>query len=152
MDEESDISITRKGNKYIVIVDGKKKVYKSVDEMPPKIRKKHEEFQAMFKQSFSDKTRYTEKEGRTLVFYVNGKTYNRIEDIPDPADREYFLRKQEAAPREDFMVLPADKKKQEERERSNRLYPCPKCKKKVEAEKAFMGKLKCSVCGTKLDK
>ena len=46
--DESNISITRKGNKFIVFVDGKKSVYKSVDDMPPNVRKKHEEFQALY--------------------------------------------------------------------------------------------------------
>jgi len=117
--------------------------------MPPVVRKKHEEFQAFFKESFSDKTRYMEKEGRTLTFYVNGKTYNSIEDMPDPADREYFLKKQqEEAP--EFMVLPADKKKQAEKEKLSKLYHCPKCNKDVTATKGFLGKLKCSTCGAKL--
>lgn len=147
--DESNISITRKGNKFIVIVDGKKSVYKSVDNMPPDVRKKHEEFQALFKESFSDKTRYMEKEGRTLTFYVNGKTYNRIEDIPDPADREYFSKKQQEPP-PDFLELPADKKKRAEKEKMNKLYSCPKCNKDVTATKGFFGGLKCSNCGTKL--
>lgn len=147
--EESDIEITRKGNKFIVIVDGKKSVYKSVDDMPPDVRKKHEEFQELFKKSFSDKERYSEKEGRTLIFYVNGKKYNRLEDIPEGPDRDYFLKKQEEPPRE-FMVLPADKKKQEEKERMSKVYDCPKCKKKVKPKKGFLGKLKCIKCGTKL--
>ena len=92
--DESNISITRKGNKFIVLVDGKKSVYKSVDDMPPDVRKKHEKFQAMFKESFSDKTRYMEKKGRTLTFIVNGKIYHSIDEIPDAGDREYFLKKQ----------------------------------------------------------
>jgi hypothetical protein len=147
--EGSDIEITRKGNKFIVIVDGKKSVYKSVDDMPLDVRKKHEEFQAMFKKSFSDKDRYSEKEGRTLIFHVNGKTYNRIEDIPEGPDRDYFLKKQDEPPPE-FLELPADKKKKAEKERMSKLYPCPKCKKKVKPTKGFLGKLKCSECGAKL--
>jgi hypothetical protein len=133
-----------------VIVDGKKSVYKSVDDMPPDVRKKHEEFQALFNKSFSDKTRYSEKEGRTLVFYVNGKKYDRLEDIPEGPDRDYFLKKQEEEPYQDFMVLPKDKKKQIEKERMEKLYPCPKCKKDVKPTKGFLGKLKCSKCGAKL--
>jgi hypothetical protein len=148
MDEEN-IDITRKGNKFIVIKGGKKSVYKSVEDMPPDVRKKHEEFQALFKESFSDKTRYMEKEGRILTFYVNGKTYNRIEDIPNRADREYFLKKQqEEAP--EFMELPADKKKKAEKERMSKLYDCPKCNKKVKSKEGFFGKIKCIECGTKL--
>ncbi len=147
--DESNISITRKGNKFIVILDGKKSVYKSVDDMPPDVRKKHEELQALFNKSFSDKTRYMEKEGRTLIFYVDGKTYHILEDIPNPADREYFLKKQKEPPPE-FMVLPADKKKQAEKEKLGKLYDCPKCKKKVKPKKGFFGGLKCSSCGTKL--
>jgi len=147
--DESNIEITRKGNKFIVIKDGKKSVYKSVDDMPPDIRKKHEEFRALFNKSFSDKTRYMEKEGRTLIFYVNGKTYHRLEDIPDKADRDYFLKKQqEEAP--EFMILPADKKKQAEKEKMTILYHCPKCNKKVKPTKGFLGKFKCSICGAKL--
>ncbi|MFW9874766.1 MAG: hypothetical protein ACFFG0_16785 [Candidatus Thorarchaeota archaeon] len=148
MDEEN-IDITRKGNKFIVVKGGKNSVYKSVDDMPPDVRKKHEEFQALFKESFSDKTRYMEKEGRTLTFYVKGKTYNKLEDIPDKTDREYFLKKQqEEAP--EFMVLPADKKKQAEKEKMSKLYDCPKCNKKVKSKKGFLGGLKCIECGAKL--
>ena len=147
--EDSNIDITRKGNKFIVTKDGKKSVYKSVDDMPPDVRKKHEEFQALFKEAFSDKTRYMEKEGRTLTFYVNGKTYNRIEDIPDQVDREYFLKKQNEPPRE-FMVLAADKKKKAEKEKMSKLYYCPKCDKKMKPTKGFFGKLKCSICGVKI--
>jgi len=147
--DESNISITRKGNKFIVVVDGKKSVYKSVDDMPPDVRKKHEEFRALFQNSFSDKTRYMEKEGRTLTFNVNGKTYHSINDIPDPADREYFLKKQQEEVPE-FMVLPSDKKKQAEKERLSKHYDCPKCRKKVKAKKGFFGGLKCGNCGTKL--
>jgi hypothetical protein len=147
--DESNISITRKGNKFIVVVNGKKSVYKSVDDMPPDVRKKHEEFQALFKESFSDKTRYMEKEGRTLTFIINGKTYHSIDEIPDTADREYFLKKQhEEAP--EFMVLTADKKKQAEKEKMSKLYDCPKCQKKVKPKKGFFGGLKCINCGAKL--
>jgi hypothetical protein len=149
MDEESNISITRKGNKFIVIVDGKKSIYKSVDDMPPDVRKKHEEFQALFKESFSDKTRYMQKEGRELTFYINGKKYHSIDEIPEGPDRDYFLKKQqEEAP--EFMVLPADKKKAAEKEKMGKLYDCPKCNKKVKAKKGFFGGLKCIDCGTKL--
>jgi DNA-directed RNA polymerase subunit RPC12/RpoP len=147
--DESDINITRKGNKFIVTKNGKKSVYKSVDDMPPDVRETHERLQAFFKESFSDKTRFMEKEGRILKFYVNGKTYERIEDIPNPEDREYFLKKQEEAS-PDFMELPKDKKKKEEEERMGKLYPCSNCKKDVKVTKGFLGKLKCSECGTKI--
>jgi len=112
------------------------------------------------------------EENGKKYYIVDGKSYECIEDIPDPAIRE-FLRNFEALPFTNLFIkargelfddkfIPIDPNKQEDvkktvleniekKQTGLKLHHCQKCQTNVIAKKGFFGGLKCEICGKKLN-
>lgn len=78
----------------IIVIDGK--TYNSVNDMPPDVRAKYEKAMSAFRDENRDGTpdvfeasSSSQVVANTMKFVVDGREYNRIEDLPPEARAKY---------------------------------------------------------------
>lgn len=159
--DDNTKATTMSARKYVIEKDGKTLEYSSLEEMPPDVRRFHEQVQAfingkpteIFGGRDPNQAKITTKTKTTYRF--KGKNYKKIEDIPDEKTRAMFKalehqsngKSNELLPGKKILVTP-DGQVREVRDVSDKVW-CPGCGNKIIPAKTFFGKYKCPQCKMK---
>ncbi len=159
--KDGDIKVTTMAtSKFVIDKDGKRMEYSSIEEMPPDVRRFHEQVQAFIDGKPSELLEF--REGPTKIttttkttYRYKGKNYHKIDDIPDEKTRAMFraIKEQSFGKSPESIIgkkilITQNGRMREVCDVSEKIW-CPGCGNKIIPIKTFLGKYKCPQCKMK---